>query len=85
MHSGNLCIDDVGVECAHRDSLRDEPSAEMGALEMGPILRADPKTATIPLIAVGGGGDQALLEASPRRLRRLLGPPPSGFGISGAR
>ncbi len=36
---------------------------EMGALEMGPILRADPKTATIPLIAVGGGGDQALLEA----------------------
>jgi CheY-like chemotaxis protein len=36
---------------------------EMGALEMGPILRADPNTATIPLIAVGGGGDQALLEA----------------------
>ena len=36
---------------------------EMGALEMGPILRADPKTATIPLIAIGGGGDQALLEA----------------------
>src|SRR6202023_2339341 len=36
---------------------------EMGALEMGPILRADPKTATIPLIAVGSGGDQALLEA----------------------
>ena len=36
---------------------------EMGALEMAPILRADPKTAGIPLIAVGGGGDQALLEA----------------------
>jgi CheY-like chemotaxis protein len=36
---------------------------EMGALEMAPILRADPKTANIPLIAVGGGGDQALLEA----------------------
>ena len=36
---------------------------EMGALEMAPILRADPKTASIPLIAVGEGGDQALLEA----------------------
>ena len=36
---------------------------EMGALEMAPILRADPKTAAIPLIAVGSGGDQALLEA----------------------
>jgi CheY-like chemotaxis protein len=36
---------------------------EMGAFEMAPILRADPKTANIPLIAVGGGGDQALLEA----------------------
>jgi CheY-like chemotaxis protein len=37
---------------------------EMGALEMAPILRADSKTAHIPLIAVGGGsGDQALLEA----------------------
>ncbi|MGB0034600.1 MAG: DUF4388 domain-containing protein [Candidatus Acidiferrales bacterium] len=36
---------------------------EMGALEMAPILRADPKTSNIPLIAVGGGGDQALLEA----------------------
>jgi CheY-like chemotaxis protein len=36
----------------------------MGALEMAPILRADSKTAHIPLIAVGGGnGDQALLEA----------------------
>jgi CheY-like chemotaxis protein len=36
---------------------------EMGALEVAPILRADPKTASIPLIAIGGGGDEALLEA----------------------
>jgi CheY-like chemotaxis protein len=36
---------------------------EMGALEMAPILRADPKTSHIPLIAIGGGGAQALLEA----------------------
>jgi CheY-like chemotaxis protein len=36
---------------------------EMGAYEMAPILRGDPKTASIPLIAVGNGGDQALLEA----------------------
>src|SRR5271163_2847738 len=36
---------------------------DMGAHEMAPILRADPKTANIPLIAIGGGGDQALLEA----------------------
>jgi CheY-like chemotaxis protein len=36
---------------------------EMGAFEIAPILRADPRTANIPLIAVGGGGDQALLEA----------------------
>jgi CheY-like chemotaxis protein len=36
---------------------------EMGALDMAPILRADPKTANIPLIAIGSGGDQALLEA----------------------
>src|SRR5579864_1449785 len=36
---------------------------EMGALEMAPILRADPKTAHIPLIAISSGGDQALLEA----------------------
>lgn len=36
---------------------------EMGALEIAPILRADPKTANIPLIAIGGGGDEALLEA----------------------
>src|ERR1700678_2434741 len=40
---------------------------EMGAHEMAPILRADPNSAHIPLIAIGGGGagagDQALLEA----------------------
>jgi DNA-binding response OmpR family regulator len=36
---------------------------EMGAFEIAPILRADPKTAGIALIAVGSGGDQALLEA----------------------
>lgn len=36
---------------------------EMGAYEIAPILRADPKTATIPLIALGAGGGQALLEA----------------------
>ena len=33
---------------------------EMGALEMAPILRADPKTAIIPLIAIGGGGGDKL-------------------------
>jgi CheY-like chemotaxis protein len=36
---------------------------EMGALEMAPILRADPKTASIPLIAIGGGDAKALLAA----------------------
>jgi CheY-like chemotaxis protein len=37
---------------------------EMNALEIAPILRADPKSANIPLIAIGGGeGEQALLEA----------------------
>src|SRR6202041_2702917 len=36
---------------------------EMGALEMAPILRADPKTTNIPLIAIGGGDARALLEA----------------------
>lgn len=36
---------------------------EMGALEMAPILRADAKTANIPLIAVGGADARALLEA----------------------
>lgn len=36
---------------------------EMGAHEMAPLLRADPKTAHIPLIAIGSGDDQALLAA----------------------
>jgi CheY-like chemotaxis protein len=36
---------------------------EMGALEMARILRADPKTAHLPLIAIGAGGEDALLEA----------------------
>ncbi|HLW80512.1 MAG TPA: DUF4388 domain-containing protein [Candidatus Acidoferrales bacterium] len=36
---------------------------EMGAYEIAPILHADAKTATIPIIAVGNGGDQALMEA----------------------
>jgi DNA-binding response OmpR family regulator len=36
---------------------------EMSAYEIAPILRADSKTATIPIIAVGNGGDQALMEA----------------------
>lgn len=36
---------------------------EMSAFDIAPILRADSKTASIPLIAVGSGGDQALLEA----------------------
>lgn len=36
---------------------------EMGAYEIAPILRADAKTAAIPIIAVGNGGQQALLEA----------------------
>jgi len=36
---------------------------EMSAYEIAPILRSDPKTANIALIAIGAGGDQALLEA----------------------
>src|SRR5690242_5565366 len=36
---------------------------EMGAHEMAPILRADPKTANIPLIAIGSGGHLPVLEA----------------------
>jgi len=36
---------------------------EMGAFEMAPVLRGDPKTANIPLIAIGPGGEHALLEA----------------------
>ncbi len=36
---------------------------EMGAHELPAILHADIKTAHIPIIALGGGGQQALLEA----------------------
>lgn len=36
---------------------------EMGAYEIAPILRADAKTAAISIIAVGNGGEQALMEA----------------------
>jgi DNA-binding response OmpR family regulator len=36
---------------------------EMNAYEIAPLLRADAKTSSIPLIAVGNGGDQALMEA----------------------
>ena len=36
---------------------------EMNAYEIAPLLRADAKTVNIPLIAVGNGGDQALMEA----------------------
>lgn len=36
---------------------------EMNAHELPPIIHADPKMAHIPVIAVGDGGDQALMEA----------------------
>jgi len=36
---------------------------EMGAFEMAPILRGDPKTAKTPLMALGNGGDQGLFQA----------------------
>jgi CheY-like chemotaxis protein len=36
---------------------------EMGAYELPKILNADAKTAHIPVIAMGDGGDQALMEA----------------------
>src|SRR5277367_2340837 len=36
---------------------------EMGALEIAPLLRADPKTAQIPLIAISSGDSAALMEA----------------------
>jgi len=36
---------------------------EMGAFEMVSILRSDPKTARIPLMALGNGGDQGLFQA----------------------
>ena len=36
---------------------------EMNVYEIAPLLRADAKTVNIPLIAVGNGGDQSLMEA----------------------
>jgi CheY-like chemotaxis protein len=36
---------------------------EMSAYELPPLIRADIKTAHIPIIALGEGGDQALMEA----------------------
>ncbi|HLJ25982.1 MAG TPA: DUF4388 domain-containing protein [Candidatus Angelobacter sp.] len=36
---------------------------EMNAHELPPIIHADPKMAHIPVIAIGDGGDQALMEA----------------------
>lgn len=36
---------------------------EMNVYQIAPLLRADAKTAAIPLIAVGNGDDQALMEA----------------------
>jgi DNA-binding response OmpR family regulator len=36
---------------------------EMGALEIAKILHADPKTATLPVIALGDGSQRALMEA----------------------
>ncbi|HEV3038382.1 MAG TPA: DUF4388 domain-containing protein [Candidatus Angelobacter sp.] len=36
---------------------------EMSAYDVAPIIHADPKTASIPVIAMGEGGDQALMEA----------------------
>ena len=36
---------------------------EMGALEIARILHADPKTATLPVIALGDGSQRALMEA----------------------
>src|SRR6202035_986888 len=36
---------------------------EMGALEIAKILHADPKSATLPIIALGDGSQRALMEA----------------------
>ena len=36
---------------------------EMGAFEIAPLLRADPKTEKIPLIAISSGDSSALMEA----------------------
>src|SRR5437016_9691164 len=35
---------------------------EINAHQLPPIIHADPKTAHIPVIALGEGGDQALME-----------------------
>jgi CheY-like chemotaxis protein len=37
--------------------------SEINAHELPPIIHADPKMAHIPVIAIGDGGDQALMEA----------------------
>ena len=44
---------------------------EINAHELPPIVHADPKTAHIPVIAIGEGGDQALNRGLPFRLCRL--------------
>ncbi len=36
---------------------------EMGALEIARIIRADPKNASLPIIAIGDGSQRALMEA----------------------
>ncbi len=36
---------------------------EMGALEIAKIIHADPKNASLPIIALGDGGQRALMEA----------------------
>src|SRR5437773_5531041 len=36
---------------------------EMGALEIAKIIHADPKNATLPIIALGDGSQRALMEA----------------------
>jgi CheY-like chemotaxis protein len=36
---------------------------EMGAFEIAPVLRSDPKTAKIPLLAIGNSADKGPLEA----------------------
>jgi CheY-like chemotaxis protein len=36
---------------------------DMGAFEIAPVLRSDPKTGKIPLLALGNGSEKGLLEA----------------------
>src|SRR5436309_15012564 len=36
---------------------------EISAHDVAPIVHADPKTVLVPVIAMGEGGDQALMEA----------------------